>query len=235
MLIGRPQSEIIERSREIRNDFNRRHDKERLREELYEAQSHLCFLCKKDLQSSESVICDIEHAIPVRLYAEFDYPIETSCFYANGLANLFLAHVSCNHRKGSIDADEWFEDERADLVKLPELPEQVVTRLRAEQSERSRRGGLAGGRTGGLKSAITNMKNKTAIFAPGMQAKGGRTSGHVQRKKKELQFLLPASAQGVAEKLSKEGTGYLHPSISVKVAAEMPRPGIARVSRYWVV
>ena len=57
----------------------------------------------------------------------------------------------------------------------------------------------------------------------------------MQRKKKELQFLLPASAQGVAEKLSKEGTGYLHPSISVKVAAEMPRPGIARVSRYWVV
>jgi hypothetical protein len=140
MMIGRPQHEIIERVAVIRRDFERCYDKDLLRAELYEEQGGICFLCGKHIQSSDSVLCEIEHAIPVRLYAEFDYPIEKACEHANNRRNLFAAHLRCNRAKTNRDYEEWVAGGGPERLRaVPELSDEEIARLRKIYTERSRK------------------------------------------------------------------------------------------------
>jgi 5-methylcytosine-specific restriction endonuclease McrA len=166
MMIGRPKSEIRARARLIRTDLLRRYDTNLLRAELRDEQGENCFLCGKPIQSSDSILCEIEHAIPVELYAEFDWSIEQACSQANDRKNLFAAHPRCNKSKRNRDYEEWLEQGgREHLREVSPLREEEIARLRKELTERSRKGGR--------KQALTG----TGMFASQHRGKGGRIGG----------------------------------------------------------
>jgi hypothetical protein len=170
MMIGRPKSEIRARVKVIRLDFERRYrDRDLLRTKLYEEQSGLCFLCGKTIQSTDGVLCQIEHAIPVDLYAEFDWPIEKACAEANDTKNLFAAHGPCNNAKHNRDYEEWIADSGMErLREVPDLSEAEIAELRKTYTERGRAG------------ARVNREKGAGIFAPGMAAKAASISGRKQ-------------------------------------------------------
>jgi hypothetical protein len=126
MLIGRPKHEMQERIRYIRRDFARQYPhkrRENLRLELCEEQNDLCILCSKRLQDRSSIITEIEHTIPVYIFAESSMPIEEAARFANDRSNLAAAHVACQRSKGALDVFEWSEqvDAGSFNLKMPKL------------------------------------------------------------------------------------------------------------------
>jgi hypothetical protein len=196
MIIGRPIKDIRARAKMIRADLRRRYDVKILRQELYEKQRGLCFLCDKPLQSSDGALCSIEHAIPAFLYAEFDWTIKKACAQANNRKNLFAAHRGCNTLKRNRDYSEWVaEGGKVRLRAVPNLAEEVITRIRTQMAATARRGGLsnkrngtgffkltkeerqANGRKYGPAGGRAAKEKGTGIFAPGAHALYGSRGG----------------------------------------------------------
>jgi 5-methylcytosine-specific restriction endonuclease McrA len=103
LIVGRIKSEVEERSKVIRQDFNRRYNLDELREQLYRRQGGVCAICKKWMQDSSSVICAIDHATSVYIFASWNASIEEACEHANRLKNLVAVHVPCNSIKQAQD------------------------------------------------------------------------------------------------------------------------------------
>jgi 5-methylcytosine-specific restriction endonuclease McrA len=199
MMIGRPKAEIRARESVIRKDLTRRYDTDSLRTELYGEQSGNCFLCGKRIQSSDSMVCEIEHAVPVDLYAEFDWPIEKACEQANDRKNLFAAHRRCNKSKHNRDYEEWIADGSKERLRdVPDLSEEEIARLRKEFTERSR----VSGRRGGYKT----KENGTGVFAPGVQAKNARLGG-LKTKELGIGVFAPENRGKGGHKTKELGTG----------------------------
>lgn len=192
MMIGRPKSEIRARVSLIRADLLHRYDTDLLRTELYKEQNGICFLCEKPIQLADSVVCEIEHAIPVDLYAEFDYPIEKACEQANDRKNLFAAHRRCNQAKKNRDYEEWIErGGKERLREVPDLSEEEIAKFRKAYTQRSS--------VGGRKS----VENSTGMFAPGYDKGtggriGGRISGRMNVKSGHLASLRTREHQSAA-------------------------------------
>src|ERR1700688_1131503 len=110
MIISRPQHEVKERTRLIRQDFARRYDLEQLRGQLYLEQEGICAICKKPMQDSCSVICVVDHAISINMIANWDWEIAKAVEVANAKCNLQLVHIApCNTVKREMDYEEFME------------------------------------------------------------------------------------------------------------------------------
>src|SRR5208282_4416272 len=126
MLIGRPKSEIQERSKQIRADFRKRWGKSRrkdLKRDLFVRQSNKCPVCGQPLSASGRILWNresgetrevdfllyVDHAISVWIWAETALPIEEACRQANEECNLQLVHAACDRLKSSQDHEEFME------------------------------------------------------------------------------------------------------------------------------
>jgi len=147
MIIQRPKPEIDKRSKTIRLDFNQRYNPDELREQLYREQEGLCAICNKPLQGSDSIVCTIDHAISVSLYATWDYTVEEACQHANARKNLVATHPTCNRAKSYQDMEDFQEAIKHGDVVLGERP----TLTKEQLVELKHRAG-AGGRIGGRKN-----------------------------------------------------------------------------------
>jgi hypothetical protein len=155
MILSRPKSELIPRMKAIRLDFNRRYSSRScgaLRQELFDAQSGFCPICKKQMQSADSVVAQIDHAVSIFLYATWDYPIEVACKHANRKGNFILAHAACNSAKGECDLDEF---EAPSLGEPKKWTRVQIEKMREAMSERSRIQGQRNVENGHLASIRT--------------------------------------------------------------------------------
>jgi 5-methylcytosine-specific restriction endonuclease McrA len=150
MIVGRPKSEIEERSKVIRQDFEKHYNRDELREQLYREQEGICAICKNpEPMQNSSVTCEVDHAISVVLYASFDcFSIEEACEHANARKNLIAAHVPCNRAKNARE----LESNEIVFHEVPTLTEVRIQELRDQHSELSRIGGRIGGPISGRKA-----------------------------------------------------------------------------------
>jgi hypothetical protein len=144
VIVGRPKSEVEERSNIIRLDFNKRYNLEELREQLlYREQAEICEICKRWVQDSSGVICVVDHATSIYIFASWNGSIEEACEHANALKNLVAVHTWCNASKNAQDLEEFLEQIEAGEIVLGEAPtltEKRIQELRDQLSERSSKG-----------------------------------------------------------------------------------------------
>lgn len=170
---SRPKNEIEERSKAIRADFVRRYDTDLLRQELFDAQSGLCAICKEAVQSADSVVCAIDHAVPVFLYASWDFPIEEASGYANARRNLLVTHIACNTVKKHADFEEFVERLDSGEINL-EIPKvlsgESIQKIRDRLTIQARKNGKKGG-----------SKNANSGHCARIAHLGGRALSHEVR------------------------------------------------------
>lgn len=164
LIVGRLNPEVEERSKVIRQDFKRRYNLAELREQLYREQDGICAICKKWMQDSSGVICAVDHATSVYIYASWNGSIEEACEHANELKNLAAAHVACNTVKQAQDLEEFHEKLESREIVIGEIPiwsEARVHKLMDQLFENSRKAGLIGGRKTAEK--VGHMSRMAAI------------------------------------------------------------------------
>jgi 5-methylcytosine-specific restriction endonuclease McrA len=129
MIIGRPKSEIIERTKRIRTALLRC---EQIRKIKWEQQHGVCLICRNQIESSDGLFCALGHATSVYIWAEQDIPIEEAIARANTEENLVALHVDCNSRQGALELEEFLE--RVSSVEITSAQERKL--LAAEDIER---------------------------------------------------------------------------------------------------
>jgi len=179
MLLSRPEHEVKERSAAIRADFKRRYDLNVLREQLFNEQSGTCAICKQPMQSSDSIIGEVDHAISIMLYVTWDFTIEEACEHANNRRNLLAVHTSCNRVKSGRDYEEFISllDKGEVSLGSTELTTEMLNEYRRKLSERNRRNGRKGGRKA-VESGQLARARELPQYKIGCK-KGGRTQGPI--------------------------------------------------------
>ena len=189
MIISRPKEEIAERSQYIRKDFESRYNTDQLRQELFDEQSGTCWICRKPLQSADSVVTAIDHAIPVAQYATWDFTLDEAASHANQRRNLIAAHTVCNSVKSSWDYEEFVEQLTSGEVSLEEpkmLTPSDIQRLKDRASTWGHKGMAAilakdpncqskAGKKGGLANVASGRLAR--LRTPEHQKKAGRARG----------------------------------------------------------
>ena len=193
MLLSRPKEEVEQRTKAIRADFYKRYDLDVLREQIFNEQSGACAICKQPLQSSDSVVCSVDHATPVFLYANWEFTIEEACKHANARRNLLAVHVVCNTAKRESDYEEFIGLLGRGEVSLDE-PEMLTTErldeLRQQLSERNREKGRKGGRK--------NVESRHIIKLGKLWGTKNVESGHLTRVRNLPQFKSAQIRNGLA-------------------------------------
>ncbi len=149
MIFVRPPHEVKERTRAMRLDFLRRYDRDELREQLYLEQKGICAICGKPMQDSSSVVCEIGHATPVNVIANWDWDIEKASEVANSRKNLLLLHMRCNRAQLDCDFEDFYAVMRRDDNKFGETPKltaKQIVALKLKLSERNRKAAIKAGR-----------------------------------------------------------------------------------------
>jgi hypothetical protein len=222
MLVGRHKQEIKERSKAIRQDFERRYNRDELREQLCREQEGICAICKKPMQDSCSVICVVDHAASIYIWAQSQISVEEACEYANARKNLVATHIPCNTIKREQDLEEFLDRIETDGIKFGEvltLTEDQITELMDEQSERGRIAGRIGGRIGGRKAAENGRIQAIGrVYGPiyGLKnVENGRSQGSKNRENGHLDRirLLPRFKEALREN-KENGIGIFKAGIA---------------------
>ena len=106
MILSRPQCEVEERSKAMRQDFVRRYDLDGFRQSLFDEQSSLCRICRRPIQSSDSILCAVDHGLSINIVANWGWELEFAYDVVNARSNLFAVHVACNSVKREQDLEE---------------------------------------------------------------------------------------------------------------------------------
>ena len=138
---------------------------------LWDMQNRLCDLCGHECQ--DLLVCELEHSVPVILFARGPLPIEDAIRECNDPSNLRCAHASCNTAKNGLTREEWFTRGLNDREKPRILTEGQLLELQFRLG--------AGGRVGGRIAGRNAKKTKTGIF--GMTHEQHQAAGRISGRK----------------------------------------------------